>query len=190
MGHGIYGFHQTFIPAFNSTTARLERPDWKGRQIKSQQSGNSQPISGNKTGSTFCWSSTIWLVANRFGPTTVRTKRANSERRLDQPENFWGPLFMGPCWLSFQCPECSLYSIAPLAFTSGGTIELIGMGLGAMGSTDFTKLLFLLSIAQRLEWRGQTQFCWSSTIWLVANRFGPTTVRTKGLFSSVFAKKF
>ena len=39
----------------------------------------------------------------------------------------------------------------------GGTIELIGMGLGAMGSTDFTKLLFLLSIAQRLEWRGQTQ---------------------------------
>ena len=68
----------------------------------------------------FCWSSTIWLVANRFGPTTVRTKRANSERRLDQPENFWGPLFMGPCWLSFQCPECSLYSIAPLAFTSGG----------------------------------------------------------------------
>ena len=39
----------------------------------------------------------------------------------------------------------------------GGTIELIGMGLGAMGSTDFTELLFLLSIAQRLEWRGQTQ---------------------------------
>ena len=38
----------------------------------------------------------------------------------------------------------------------GGTIELIGVGLGAMGSTDFTKLLFLLSIAQRLEWRGQT----------------------------------
>ena len=38
-----------------------------------------------------------------------------------------------------------------------GTIELFGMGLGAMGSTDFTKLLFLLSIAQRLEWRGQTQ---------------------------------
>ena len=61
-GHGIYGFHQTFIPAFNSTTARLERPDWKRRQIKSQRSGNSQPISGNKTGSTFCWSSTIWLI--------------------------------------------------------------------------------------------------------------------------------
>ena len=31
------------------------------------------------------------------------------------------------------------------------------MGLGAMGSMDFIKLLFLLSIAQRLEWRGQTQ---------------------------------
>ena len=56
----------------------------------------------------------------------------------------------------------------------------------AMGSKDFTKLLFLLSIAQWLEWRGQTgrriesqrsgisqphsgkqtgsMFCWSSTI--------------------------
>ena len=33
---------------------------------------------------------------------------------------------------------------------------MIGVGLGAMGSTDFTKLLSLLSIAQRLEWRGQT----------------------------------
>ena len=29
------------------------------------------------------------------------------------PGAHWGPLFMGPCWLSFQCPECSLYSIAP-----------------------------------------------------------------------------
>ena len=47
-GHGIYGFHQTFIPAFNSTTARVERPDSKGRRIESQRSGNSQPISGNK----------------------------------------------------------------------------------------------------------------------------------------------
>ena len=45
----------------------------------------------------------------------------------------------------------------PIAFTGWGTIGLFGMGLGAMGSTDFTKLLFLLSIAQRLEWRGQTQ---------------------------------
>ena len=84
----------------------------------------------------------------------------------------------------------------------GGTIELIGMGLGAMGSTDFTKLLFLLSIAQRLEWRGQTQKDGGSnptkvkfTTYerktnrinillivhhlLVANRFGPTIVRTK-----------
>ena len=60
-GHGIYGFHQTFIPAFNSTTARVERPDSKGRRIESQRSGNSQPISRKKTGSTFCWLSTIWL---------------------------------------------------------------------------------------------------------------------------------
>ena len=72
---GTEAVHQTFIPAFNSTTARVERPDSEGRRIESQRSGNSQPISGNKTGSTFCWSSTIWLVANRFGPTTVRTKR-------------------------------------------------------------------------------------------------------------------
>ena len=84
----------------------------------------------------------------------------------------------------------------------GGTIELIGMGLGAMGSTDFTKLLSLLSIAQRLEWRGQTQKDGGSNPTkvkfstyerktnrinillivhhlLVANRFGPTIVRTK-----------
>ena len=77
-----------------------------------------------------------------------------------------------------------------------------------MGSTDFTKLLFLLSIAQRLEWRGQTQkdggsnpvkwnsqpmsrkqtgstFCRSSTILLVANCSGPTIVRTKPLLSIV-----
>ena len=84
----------------------------------------------------------------------------------------------------------------------GGTIELIGMGLGAMGSTDFTKLLFLLSIAQRLEWRGQTQKDGGSNpskveflnliaenkpgqhsvdrppSLLVANRYGPTIVRT------------
>ena len=76
------------------------------------------------------------------------------------------------------------------------------MGLGAMGSTDFTKLLFLLSIAQRLEWRGQTQKDGGSnptkvkfTTYerktnrinillivhhlLVGNRFGPTIVRTK-----------
>ena len=83
-----------------------------------------------------------------------------------------------------------------------GTIELIGMGLGAMGSTDFTKLLFLLSIAQRLEWRGQTQKDGGSNpskveflnliaenkpgqhsvdrppSLLVANRYGPTIVRT------------
>ena len=53
------------------------------------------------------------LVANRFGPTIVRTKRANSERRLDQPENFWGPLFMGPFWLSLSKVQCySLYNIA------------------------------------------------------------------------------
>ena len=85
----------------------------------------------------FCWSSTIWLVANRFGPTTVRTKRANSERRLDQPENFWGPLFMGPYWLSFQCPECSLYSIAPLAFTSGGHYWTDRDGFGGHGIYGF-----------------------------------------------------
>ena len=85
----------------------------------------------------FCWSSTIWLVANRFGPTTVRTKRANSERRLDQPENFWGPLFMGPCWLSFQCPECSLYSIPPLAFTSGGHYWTDRDGFGGHGIYGF-----------------------------------------------------
>ena len=46
-----------------------------------------------------------------------------------------------------------------------------------MGSTDFTKLLFLLSIAQRLEWRGQTQFCWSSTIWLGEARLKRTADR-------------
>ena len=36
-------------------------------------------------------------------------------------------------------------------------VRLVLTVVGAMGSTDFTKLLFLLSIAQRLEWRGQTQ---------------------------------
>ena len=36
-GHGIYGFHQTFIPAFNSTTARVERPDSEGRRIESSE---------------------------------------------------------------------------------------------------------------------------------------------------------
>ena len=46
-----------------------------------------------------------------------------------------------------------------------------------MGSTDFTKLLFLLSIAQRLEWRGQTQFCWSSTIWFGEARLKRTADR-------------
>ena len=84
----------------------------------------------------------------------------------------------------------------------GGTIELFGVGLGAMGSSDFTKLLSLLSIAQRLEWRGQTQKDGGSNPTkvkfstyerktnrinillivhhlLVANRFGPTIVRTK-----------
>ena len=72
-----------------------------------------------------------------------------------------------------------------------------------MGSTDFTQLLFLLSIAQRLEWRGQTQKDGGSNpgkveflnliaenkpgqhsvdrppSLLVANRYGPTIVRTK-----------
>ena len=46
----IYGFHQTFIPAFNSTTARVERPDsillivhhltWRGQ---TQKDGGSNP---------------------------------------------------------------------------------------------------------------------------------------------------
>ena len=94
-----------------------------------------------------------------------------------------------------------LFQLLPQLSQVGSTIELIGMGLGAMGSTDFTKLLFLLSIAQRLEWRGQTQKDGGSnptkvkfstyerkTNWinillivhhlLVANRFGPTIVRT------------
>ena len=47
-GHGIYGFHQTFIPAFNSTKTRVERPGSEGRRIESRQSGNSQPISGKQ----------------------------------------------------------------------------------------------------------------------------------------------
>ena len=49
-------------------------------------------------------------------------------------------------------------SIAPQLSQVVSTIEyMIEVGLGAMGSTDFTKLLFLLSIAQRLDWRGQTE---------------------------------
>ena len=36
-GHGIYGFHQTFIPAFNSTTVRVKRPDSEGRRIESSK---------------------------------------------------------------------------------------------------------------------------------------------------------
>ena len=52
-------------------------------------------------------------------------------------ENFWGPLFMGPCWLSFQCPECSLYSIAPLAFTSGGHYWTDRDGFGGHGIYGF-----------------------------------------------------
>ena len=36
-GHGVYGSHQTFIPAFNSTTARVERPDSEGRRIESSK---------------------------------------------------------------------------------------------------------------------------------------------------------
>ena len=62
------------------------------------------------------------LVANRFGPTIVRTKRANSERRLDQPVNFWGPVLLGPLWLSFQCPECSLYTDCSLSFNKWGAL--------------------------------------------------------------------
>ena len=155
---------------------------------------SSQPMSGKQTRSTFCWSSTILIVANRSGPTIVRTIRANSERRLWPTWELLGPSIPGPILaLSFQCPECFHLYHCFLAFTSGGTIDMFGVGLGAMGSTDFTKLLSLLSIAQRLERRGQTRkdggsnpvkwssqpmsgkqtrstFCWSSTI-LIGQKF-------------------
>ena len=57
---------------------------------------SSQPMSGKQTGSTFCWSSTILIVANRSGPTIVRTKRANSERRLWPTWELLGPSIPGP----------------------------------------------------------------------------------------------
>ena len=77
---------------------------------------------------------------------------------------------------------------------------MIGLGLVAMGSTDSTRLLTCVSIAQSLEWTGQTQkdlgsnpVKWrfstherkqdlinilliNTTISIVANRSGPTIV--------------
>ena len=69
-----------------------------------------------------------------------------------------GPCLHGPMSVAFFALSrvLPLYH-CPIAFTGWGTIALFGMGLGAMGSTDFTKLLFLLPIAQRIEARGQTQ---------------------------------
>ena len=93
-----------------------QRLEWRGQTQKDGGSNpvkwNSQPMSRKQTGSTFCRSSTILLVANCSGPTIVRTKRANSERRLDQPVNFWGPLFMGPCWLSSNVQSAPSIPIA------------------------------------------------------------------------------
>ena len=104
-GHGIYGFHQTFIPAFNSTTVRVKRPDSEGRRIESSKVKFStyerqtdqinillvfhhlnccQPLRSH-----YCENQTLQTL----------------KRRLDQPENFWGLVFLGPFWLSFQCPE-------------------------------------------------------------------------------------
>ena len=68
-----------------------------------------------------------------------------------------GPIVHGPCWLSSNVQSAPSIPLLPQLSQVGGTIELFGVGWGAMGSTDFTQLLSLLSIAQRLEWRGQTQ---------------------------------
>ena len=112
-GHGIYGFHPTFIPAFNSTTARVERPDSEGRRIESQQSEILNLIAENKPGQHSVDRPPSLLVANRYGPTIVRTNVQTLKGDFDQPENFWGPLFMGPCWLSSNVQSAPSIPIAP-----------------------------------------------------------------------------
>ena len=85
---------------FNSTTVRVKRPDSEGRRIESQRSEILNLIAENKPGQHSVDRPPSLLVANRYGPTIVRTNVQTLKGDFDQPEKFWGPLFMGPCWLS------------------------------------------------------------------------------------------
>ena len=125
IGMGLGAMGSTDFTKLLFLLSIAQRLEWRGQ---TQKDGGSNPskveflnlIAENKPGQHSVDRPPSLLVANRYGPTIVRTNVQTLKGDFDQPENFWGPLFMGPCWLSFQCPECSLYSIAPLAFTSGG----------------------------------------------------------------------
>ena len=91
----------------------MERPDSEGRRIESQQSEILNLIAENKPGQHSVDRPPSLLVANRYGPTIVRTNVQTLKGDFDQPVNFWGPLFMGPFWLSLSnVQSASIYTIA------------------------------------------------------------------------------
>ena len=95
-----------------------QRLEWRGQ---TQKDGGSNPskveflnhIAENKPGQHSVDRPPSLLVANRYGPTIVRTNVQTLKGDFDQPENFWGPLFMGPCWLSSNVQSAPSIPIAP-----------------------------------------------------------------------------
>ena len=130
----------------------------------------------------------------------MRTNVQTLKRDFDQPEDFLGPVFLGPLWLCFPMSSVALYTVALRLPQATSTIECSGWVWMAMGSPDFTKLLSLLTIALTVRRTGQTRkdggsnpvkrdsqpmsgkqdliniLLINTTISIVANRSGPTIV--------------
>ena len=95
-----------------------QRLEWRGQ---TQKDGGSNPskveflnlIAENKPGQHSVDRPPSLLVANRYGPTIVRTNVQSLKGDFDQPEKFWGPLFMGPCWLSSNVQSAPFIPMLP-----------------------------------------------------------------------------
>jgi len=61
-------------------------------------------MSGKQTGSTFCWSSTILIVANRSGPTIVRTNQYKYQIRPSENDPKQTDIFSLFCgkWFKYK----------------------------------------------------------------------------------------
>ena len=105
IGVGLGAMGSTDFTKLLSLLSIAQRLEWRGQ---TQKDGGSNPskveflnlIAENKPGQHSVDRPPSLLVANRYGPTIVRTNVQTLKGDFDQPEKFWGPLFMGPCWLS------------------------------------------------------------------------------------------
>ena len=103
-------FHQTFIPASNSTTDRGERPDSKGQWIESRQSVTFNPTNGKQIWFTIRWSTHHHYCCQPFLVHLLWTICANSLRDLTDL-NVAGPM---SSWAHVRGFLCSVQSAPPI----------------------------------------------------------------------------